>query len=75
MKSTPYSDSSYSPNESCEASNVPDCGACADEGMIDNQIYCDCPEGEKQINIACSEMDDVCNRPDLYHGNYFGGAC
>ena len=61
MKSINYHDSSYSPNEACEGSNMPDCGACADEGFIDDEqtVYCDCAEGEKMMDmdaeIAASE--------------------
>jgi len=51
MTSVPNFDSSYSPNEACEASNRPNCGACYDEGMIvDQDVYCDCPEGDKAMN-------------------------
>ena len=51
MKSINYHDSSYSPNEACEASDNPDCGACYDEGMIvDQDVYCDCPEGDKRMD-------------------------
>ncbi len=51
MKSVSYFDSSYSPNEACEASNNPNCGACYDDGMIvDQDVYCDCVMGDKRMN-------------------------
>ena len=51
MKSINYYDSSYSPNEACEATdNYMDCGACYDTGMIvDEDVYCDCPHGSSRI--------------------------
>jgi len=52
MKPVQHFDSSYSPNEACEASDIPNCGACYDEGMIvDQDVYCDCPEGEKMMQV------------------------
>ena len=60
MKSINYYDSSYSPNEACEASNIPNCGACADEGYLDDEqsVYCDCPEGER-MNFADWEIEQA----------------
>ena len=50
MKSINYYDSSYSPNEACEANNdYMDCGACYDMGMIDEQVYCDCIHGKARV--------------------------
>ena len=50
MKSLSYFDSSYSPNEACEATdNYMDCGACYDMGMIDKQVYCDCIHGKARV--------------------------
>jgi len=56
MKSINYYDSSYSPNEVCEASDIPNCGACADGGYIDDEmsVYCDCVEGEKMMDMDAS---------------------
>ena len=51
MITVPNFDSSYSPNEACEGSDRPNCGACYDEGMIvDQDVYCDCPEGDKAMD-------------------------
>lgn len=51
MKSINYYDSSYSPNEACEATdNYMDCGACYDTGMIIEQdVYCDCMHGSSRM--------------------------
>ena len=49
MKSINYYDSSYSPNEACEATdNYMDCGACYDTGMIEHDVYCDCVQGKSR---------------------------
>ena len=69
MKSINYHDSSYSPNEACEASNIPNCGACYDEGMIDEQVYCDCPMGDKRMDSECAIVDDICDGSDPYLDN------
>ena len=53
MENTSYYDSSYSPNEACEASDVPNCEYCADTGVIEkghdvrSTIFCDCKEGDE----------------------------
>ena len=68
---TPYHDSSYSPNEACEASDTPNCGACYDEGMIiDQDVFCDCPEGDKRMNSECAIVDDICDGSDPYFDNF-----
>ena len=56
MENINYHDSSYSPNEAGEASNVPECGACYDGGFIDEDetVYCDCSEGENMMDIDAS---------------------
>jgi hypothetical protein len=59
MKSINYYDSSYSPNEACEATDIPNCGACYDGGLIDGQVYCDCPEGDKAMDKAIDECADT----------------
>ena len=53
MENTSYHDSSYSPNEACEAANPPNCYACGDGGFIDEQetVYCDCAEGDLMAEI------------------------
>jgi len=53
MENTSYYDSSYSPNEACEASPPPACYACGDGGFIDEQetVYCDCAEGDLMADI------------------------
>jgi len=52
MENISYYDSSYSPNEACEASDIPNCGACYDSGMIvDQDVYCDCAEGDLMAEI------------------------
>ena len=66
MENTSYYDSSYSPNEACEASDIPECGACYDTGIItDEDVFCDCPKGE----AACDASDEM-NRGD-YEGGLF----
>tara|TARA_R110000737_G_scaffold159184_1_gene187195 strand:+ start:1188 stop:1457 length:270 start_codon:yes stop_codon:yes gene_type:complete len=55
MKNISHYDSSFSPNEAGEASDTPNCGACYDEGMIiDQDVYCDCVEGDKMMNMDAS---------------------
>ena len=53
MKSIEYYDSSYSPNEACEDTNVPECGACYDGGYIDEDesVYCDCSQGDYHMDM------------------------
>jgi len=48
-----YYDSSYSPNEAGEDSDVPECGACYDGGYIDEDetVYCDCSAGERENDL------------------------
>ena len=50
-----------------EASDIPNCGACYDDGMIDGQIYCECPEGDKRMNKECAVVDDICDGSDPYY--------
>ena len=66
MKSINYYDSSFSPNEQAEMSNTPNCGACYDDGMIDGQVYCDCPQGDKRMVTECDAVDDICDGSDPY---------
>lgn len=67
MKSVSHFDSSYSPNEAREASDIPNCGACYDDGMIDEQVYCDCSEGDKRMDSECAIADDIWGCvPDLF---------
>lgn len=70
MKSINYYDSSYSPNEACEATNMPNCGACYDDGLIDGQIYCDCPQGDKAMDKAVEDVDDICDGSDPYFDSF-----
>jgi len=48
MKSINYFDSSYSPNEACEATDIPNCSNCADEGFTrwgvfnEHKTVCEC---------------------------------
>ena len=57
MENTSYYDSSYSPNEACEVSDVPACSNCADTGVIEkgydvrSTLFCDCEEGEQMFCV------------------------
>ncbi len=58
MISVPTFASSYSPNEACAGSDRPNCGACYDEGIIiDQDVYCDCPEGDKRMDSECAIVE------------------
>ena len=70
MKQINSYDSSFSPNEMGEASDIPNCGACYDDGMIDGQIYCECPEGDKRMNKECDIVADICDGSDPYYDNF-----
>jgi hypothetical protein len=63
MKSINYYDSSYSPNEACEATNAPNCYSCGDGGYIDDtynaEVYCDCSEGERQCVLDAEIEADM----------------
>lgn len=88
MENINYHDPSYSPNEAAEASNIPECGACYDNGYIDEDetVFCDCPEGERENDLMAeveAEMraeehsermaTDYAYAVDSQGGDYEGG--
>ena len=84
MKSINYYDSSYSPNEACEATETyMDCGACDDTGMIvEEDVYCDCIHGNARIGhdyedeMAVSTDSDEYTTADKLADNYHAfGEC
>ena len=76
MENISYYDSSYSPNEACEASDVPACSNCADTGVIEkgydvrSTVFCDCKEGDETFCAWADAEGAMAHECDEYDSDY-----
>ena len=91
MENTSYYDSSYSPNEACEASDVPACSNCADTGVIEkgydvrSTVFCECDAGDEtfcawadaegDMRMECPEVDDYSATADYWQNDAGEWGC
>ena len=76
MENTSYYDSSYSPNEACEACDVPACSNCADTGVIEkgydvrSTVFCECDAGDETFCAWADAEGDMAHECGDYDSDY-----
>jgi len=76
MENTSYYDSSYSPNEACEACDVPACSNCADTGVIEkgydvrSTVFCECDAGDETFCAWADAEGAMAHECDDYDSDY-----